>query len=98
MRIAYFAHELADAAVQKRVRMLTLAGDQVTLLGFERDRGGVQSAHGGIVLGRTQNRKFVQRVFAVIGAIPSAWARRGAWADADTIAAMSGTGLLARCG
>jgi len=87
MRIAYFAHELADAAVQKRVRMLTLAGDTVTLLGFERDRGGAQGAHGGIVLGRTQNRKLLQRVFAVFGALPKAQAARAAWADADTIVA-----------
>ena len=36
MSVAYFAHELADAAVQKRVRMLTLADRQVTLLGFVR--------------------------------------------------------------
>jgi len=87
MRIAYFVHELADAAVQKRVRMLQLAGDDVTLLGFERDRGGTQGAHGGIVLGRTQNRKLLQRVFAVFGALPRAQAARPAWADADTIVA-----------
>jgi len=87
MRIAYFAHELADAAVQKRIRMLTLAGDTVTLLGFERDRGGANGAHDGIVLGRTQNRKLAQRGLAVIGALPRAWAVRAKWRDADTIVA-----------
>ncbi len=87
MRIAYFAHELADAAVQKRVRMLTLAGDKVSLLGFERDRGGAQAAHGGIVLGHTQNRKLLQRAFAILGALPRARAAHAAWSDADTIVA-----------
>jgi succinoglycan biosynthesis protein ExoL len=87
VRIAYFVHELADAAVQKRVRMLTLAVDEVTLLGFERDRGGAQDAHGGIVLGRTQNRKLLQRVFVVFGALPRAQAARARWAGADTIVA-----------
>lgn len=88
MSIAYFAHELADAAVQKRVRMLSLAGRDVTLLGFERERGGASaSAHGGVVLGRTQNRRFLSRILSVVMAIPRALGQRQAWRDAELIIA-----------
>lgn len=88
MRIAYFAHELADAAVQKRVRMLRLAGSEVTVLGFARDRGaGALSGPEGIVLGETQNRKLLRRLFSVFGAIPRAFKAKSAWRDADLIIA-----------
>jgi hypothetical protein len=89
MSIAYFAHELADAAVQKRVRMLALAGREVTLLGFERDRGDAcaAAAHRGVVLGRTQNQRLLARVFSVLGAIPRALHVRETWRDADIIIA-----------
>lgn len=88
MSIAYFAHELADAAVQKRVRMLSLAGRDVTLLGFERDRGGGNaSSHNGVVLGRTQNRRFASRIFSVWMAIPRALRQKQAWRDAELIIA-----------
>lgn len=87
MRIAYFAHELADAAVQKRARMLELAGSDVTLLGFERDRGNATGAHSGIVLGRTQNRKLLQRALSVLGAIPRAMKAKRSWRSAHLIIA-----------
>jgi succinoglycan biosynthesis protein ExoL len=88
MRIAYFVHELADAAVGKRIRMLTLAGADVALLGFDRDRAGVAAgAPDGIVLGRTQNRKLLRRMFAIWGAIPRALAASRLWRDADLIIA-----------
>jgi len=89
MAIAYFAHELADAAVQKRVRMLALAGREVTLLGFERDRGdpSTASAHQGIALGRTQNQRLLARVFSVLLAIPRALRIKKSWRNADLIIA-----------
>lgn len=89
MSIAYFAHELADAAVQKRMRMLTLAGREVTLLGFERDRGDAEAAasHQGIVLGRTQNRRLFSRLISVLLAIPRAMRAQDAWRSADLIIA-----------
>lgn len=89
MSIAYFAHELADAAVEKRVRMLTLAGREVTLLGFERDRGAgaPPSPRGAIVLGRTQNRRLAARIFSVLLAIPRALKAKASWAHADVIIA-----------
>ncbi|MFT3729325.1 MAG: glycosyltransferase [Terricaulis sp.] len=85
MSIAYFVHELADAAVQKRLRMLRSAGEDVRLLGFERDRGAEQ-AHDGIVLGRTQNGRFAARIVSVLLALPRALQRRE-WRDARLIIA-----------
>ena len=36
MKIAYFVHDLSDAAVAKRVGMLRDAGAEVALFGFRR--------------------------------------------------------------
>lgn len=89
MSIAYFAHELADAAVQKRVRMLTLAGRDVVLLGFERDRGAGAplSPEGSVVLGRTRNQRLLARALSVLLAVPRALKARRVWRDADLIIA-----------
>jgi|CXWL01.1.fsa_nt_gi hypothetical protein len=89
MNIAYFAHELADAAVRKRVRMLVAADCTVTLLGFERDRGdGAPSgAANALVLGRTRNAKLVSRIFSVLAAIPRALRAKRRWRNADLIIA-----------
>jgi len=89
MSIAYFVHELADAAVHKRLRMLTLAGREVTLLGFERDRGAgaPPSPEGSIVLGRTRNQRLIARAFSVLAAIPRALKQREVWSGAHLIIA-----------
>ncbi|MGE0740469.1 MAG: glycosyltransferase [Hyphomonadaceae bacterium] len=86
MSIAYFAHELADAAVQKRVRMLREAGENVSLLGFERDRGAPQ-AHSGAVLGQTRNGQFLARIASVAAAIPRALKLKPQWIGARLIIA-----------
>ncbi len=88
MSIAYFAHELADAAVRKRMRMLSAAGHGVTLLGFARDRGdGPKAAEGAHVLGVTQNARLFARIFTLLAAIPRALRLKAHWADADLIIA-----------
>jgi hypothetical protein len=88
MSIAYFVHELADPAVQRRVRMLAAAGRNVTLLGFERLRGGETTAEGGgLVLGRTRNAKLAARIVSVLMAIPRAMRIGNEWRDADLIIA-----------
>lgn len=88
MLVAYFAHELADAATQKRVRMLRAAGRRVVLLGFERNKPappltGTQT----FVLGRTAGGKFAQRIGSVLTALPKAWSHRREWERADVIVA-----------
>lgn len=89
MSIAYFVHELADAAVNKRVRMLAIAGRDVSLLGFERDRGeGTPPApQGSIILGRTRNQRLVSRAFSVLRAVPRTLASRQSWERAELIVA-----------
>lgn len=89
MNIAYFAHELADAAVERRLRMLHAGGCRVSLFGFERDRGaGAPAAPAGaIVLGRTANQRLFQRALAILGAIPRALNAKSLWAKAGTIVA-----------
>lgn len=84
MSIAYFVHELADAAVSRRVRMLGTAGRGVVLLGFERARGGSSSRQSaGIVLGRTYNNRLLARALSLLLAIPRAWRNRNAWLSAE---------------
>ncbi len=89
MQIAYFAHDLADAAVQKRVRMLRSGGARrVALLGFE--RGATPAPLVGTPtfrLGRTASGKFAQRVLSIFTALPEGWRKRRYWAGADTIIA-----------
>jgi succinoglycan biosynthesis protein ExoL len=88
MSIAYFAHELADAAVQRRIKMLRAAGKQVTLLGFERRRDGAASQdHGGRVLGRTRNGRFLARIASVLLAMPRGLRLRPVWRDAELVIA-----------
>ncbi len=84
MKVAYFAHELADPAVRKRVRMLEAGGCAVSLLGFERVRG-APTAHEatGHILGRTRNQLMFARIGSVILAIPRALRIQSLWRDAD---------------
>lgn len=89
MSIAYFAHEIADPAVQKRVRMLAAGGREVELLGFERHRhtSGNPAIAAPYVLGHTENGRLVSRAMAVLFAIPRAWGLRSVWTKADAVLA-----------
>ena len=87
MRVAYFAHELSDPAVAKRLRMLSAGGCQIELLGFERGRFAGATAPNRHVLGRTKSGAFLQRIVSVIRAGPLAWRLRDVWANADVIVA-----------
>jgi hypothetical protein len=88
MNIAYFAHELEDPAVLKRVEMLTAGGAHVELLGFERGRHAStpdgQKPH---VLGRTEGGRLVSRIASVLLAAPRAWRLQALWARADAVLA-----------
>lgn len=98
MLVAYFAHELADAAVQKRMRMLRAGAHRVVMLGFER-RWPTPPVIGTpmFVIGRTANGKFVQRVLSVFTALPLAWTKRKHWAKADVILARNLEMLAIAC-
>ena len=70
MRIAYFVHDLADAAVHRRVRMMRSFAD-VTLLGFHRSDTAVIQLDGvdTVDLGRTMDARLGQRTLTVLQAV-----------------------------
>jgi len=72
MKVAYFVHDLADAAVHRRVRMMRHFAD-VTLLGFRRSDHPVPPCGGleTIELGRTMDARLGQRAIAVLRAATS---------------------------
>ena len=78
MRIGYFVHDLADAAVHRRVRMMQSFAD-VTLLGFHRSDTAVLQLDGieTVDLGRTMDARFGQRALAVLRAAMNS----GRWRD-----------------
>ncbi|MDB5460042.1 MAG: succinoglycan biosynthesis protein [Caulobacteraceae bacterium] len=73
IRIAYFAHDLSDPAVERRVRMLRLGGAEVSLLGFRRSSAPVEALAGAPAfnLGRTYDSRLLQRALAA-----GSWALR----------------------
>lgn len=89
MSIAYFVHELADPAVRRRADMLRMGGQEATLIGFDRVRDGQSRPPpaGAHVVGRTHNQAFLQRIAAVIGAVPKTLRIKQAWSAADVILA-----------
>lgn len=68
MRIAYVVHDLADAAVARRVRMLCEGGAEVALAGFHRSSDPPATVAGvsPVSLGRTHDGAFTQRAMSVV--------------------------------
>jgi succinoglycan biosynthesis protein ExoL len=66
-KICYFAHDLADPAVQRRVRMLIEGGAVVTTIGFRRSPELISTIHGieVIDLGRTVDGMLAKRALTV---------------------------------
>jgi succinoglycan biosynthesis protein ExoL len=67
MRVTYFAHDLSDPAVARRVRMLRLGGATLTLLGFRRSSKPVEHVDGieAFDLGQTFEGKLLTRAALV---------------------------------
>ena len=67
LRVAYFVHDLSDAAVLRRVRMLQRAGADVLVLGFRRTPSAPREIAGApaIDLGRTFDGRLSQRAMGV---------------------------------
>ncbi|MCX7888422.1 MAG: glycosyl transferase [Rhodobacteraceae bacterium] len=84
-RILYLAHDLADAAVARRLRMLQAAGARVTLAGFS--RGGEPAAVPALVLGQTRNGRLAARVPVVARAAALMRRRLRGMAEPDLILA-----------
>jgi len=70
-KIAYFVHDLADAAVHRRVRMLAAGGAAVTVIGFHRSAEAPSTVEGlrTVDLGRTADEMLVRRMLSVAGSL-----------------------------
>jgi hypothetical protein len=70
-KIAYFAHDLTDPAVERRIRMLELGGATVKPLGFRRSPHFVAAVGGvpAVDLGRTQDGMLAKRAISVVAAL-----------------------------
>jgi hypothetical protein len=70
-KIAYFAHDLADPAVQRRVRMLAAGGAAVTPIGFRRGAQPVTAIDGipAIEIGRSGDGMLLKRALSVAAAL-----------------------------
>ena len=66
MRIAYFVHNLDDAAVSKRLEMLEQGGVEAHLIGFKRFGGAGKSTVPAVVIGRSNDGKFFQRILVIL--------------------------------
>lgn len=71
MKIAYFVHDVYDAAVERRIRMFNAGGASTIVLGFRRrDRPLTELCGAPVIdLGRTEDARMTQRVGAVIGGL-----------------------------
>ncbi len=70
LQVLYLAHDLADAAIRRRVLTLKAGGATVTVAGFTRGRNLLASETEvtSIVLGETADGRFLQRIGAVASA------------------------------
>lgn len=70
LQVLYLAHDLADAAIRRRVLTLKAGGATVTVAGFTRGRNLLASETEvtSIVLGETADGRFMQRIGAVASA------------------------------
>jgi succinoglycan biosynthesis protein ExoL len=90
VRLAYFVHDLQDAAVARRIRMLRTGGlRDIALLGFRRTAEPPALVEGivPIDLGRTADGRFVQRGLAVARAAARIGAVRAAVSGAQLLLA-----------
>jgi succinoglycan biosynthesis protein ExoL len=71
VKIAYFAHDLSDPAVHRRIRMLLAGGASVVPIGFRRTCKVVDDVEGlrTVDLGRTADGMLGWRVFSVAAAL-----------------------------
>lgn len=88
LNICLFVHDVNDAAVHRRVAMLTASGANVTTLGFVRDDvRRIPDGSKTVVLGRTHNGRFLHRIGAVLRQVMTVGKGGASAADADLIIA-----------
>jgi hypothetical protein len=87
-KVAYLVHDLTDAAVQRRIRMLQLAGAEVSLAGFR--RGAVPAAPltiPSLDLGQTADARLVSRAASVARMFTQISGLKGTIAGAEIVIA-----------
>lgn len=87
--LAYFVHDVTDAAVVRRVQMLHAGGMKVTVLGFRR-RGGIIATIDGaevVDLGMTGDGRLLHRAWAIARAMVGFGQVRARILDADVLMA-----------
>lgn len=89
MKLAYFVHDVHDAAVTRRVDMLQRGGAEVVVLGFRRSDTPRAEILGAPVhdLGRTVDGKLAQRALSVVKAVAAAGRWRAVVAGCDVVMA-----------
>lgn len=87
--LAFFVHDVADAAVLRRVKMIQGSGATVTVIGFRRSAARLTDINGAPVidLGQTGDGQFAQRIWAVLRTMLAFGAVRAAAAHADVLMA-----------
>jgi len=87
--ILYLVHDLHDAAVHKRVAMLTHAGANMTIVGFNRGDSKISLIHKQPVIdfGRTYNANFIQRILSVFKQMAHIKKHKKAFQGSDAIIA-----------
>ena len=71
MNVTYFAHDMSDFAVRRRVAMLLAGGAKVSLFGFTRAESAVTDVEGApaVVFGRTYDGKLYHRALSALASI-----------------------------
>ena len=71
MKLVYFAQDLSDPAIHRRVRMLRPGFSEIVLLGFRRSAEAVANVEGitPIDLGRTESGRLMRRVGSVLAVL-----------------------------
>jgi succinoglycan biosynthesis protein ExoL len=89
LKILLLAHDLSDAAIERRIAMLRVAAAQVTVAGFRRTSQPVENVAGcrTVDFGQTFNAGFLQRIGAVLQTVIGLHRYEALFADADLIIA-----------
>lgn len=87
VNIRYFVHDLSDAAVKRRVEMLTDVGADVALVGFVRDLHFVPQFSSATVLAQTHNARFIHRMLTVLVQAVKLFVRRDQSVGTDVFVA-----------
>ncbi len=83
-KVAFFAHDARDAAVQRRIGSFMAAGAQV--VGFTMRRGeAIETPWNNVDLGETRDAAFLQRLVTMAKALPALAKHRAGLAGADIL-------------